>query len=194
MVERRLALLVGNVLGSILGIAILLGVAYGINQLAGNPACASLSLLCPPIPGAAELAPHVPDYLNIAGLKPAPDGTAVLRSGKLVAVDVDGSRLDDQLQRALPADLRAERPEEVGTIVWVKWWEENVGYYEDYLKRGEAYQGHCTVTVIDKASALILDTRIFDAAPPPATTTNLTEHTKVDVDEVVAYLKMLPAR
>ncbi len=194
MVASRLTLLVVNVVGSILGVAILLGVAYGLNQLAGNPACASLSFFCPAIPGAAELAPHVPEYVTIAGLKPAPDGTAVLRSGKVVALDVAGSRHDDRLQRALPAGLRAGRPEEVGTIVWVKWWEENVGYYEDYMKRGEAYQGHCTVTVIDKASALILDKRIFDAAPPPATTTKLTEHTKGDVDEVVAYLKMLSAR
>jgi hypothetical protein len=160
------------------------------------------------VPGSEKLNSHIDEYISIPGLnkpldsyffevqypiRPPADG---YMAGKIVAVDPQSKKLDDQLQRALPADLLAVEPDEVGTIVWAKWGEAHVGTYHaenGVTHKGEAYQGYCTVVVIDKEARLIVGGRAFQAPAPPETTTeNGDIHTQVDVAEVVAYLKSLP--
>ena len=139
--------------------------------------------------------PYVGEYVNGTGLTDASDLAVPYRVGKLVAIDPRGRGLDGRLQNALPADLRAAGPDEVGTIVWVTWGYHQVGTYKDAVserERGKAFQGYCEITVIDRAAALIVERRTFDAPAPPSTSTAAGDvHTEVDVDTVVRYLVAL---
>ncbi len=148
-------------------------------------------------PGRAELGPFVDEYISDTGLMDVSDLNDLYRVGKLVAVDPNNHRLDSRLQKALPADLRAARDDEVGTIVWVTWGEKVVGTYKEAGKyaptQGVALQGYCEITVIDRAAAVIVERRTFLAPTPPSTTTSKSNvHTKVDVNDIVRYLADLP--
>jgi len=138
----------------------------------------------------------VDEYVNDATLTDASDLASPYRVGRLVAVDPKGEGVDERLQNALPADLRAADDEEVGTIVWISCGESPVGVYEDVdsnQERGRAYQGFCDVAVIDRAASLIVARRTFDASEPPSTTTSRGDvHTVVDVEDVVRFLVGLP--
>jgi hypothetical protein len=141
---------------------------------------------------ASPFEPYLDEYVNDTGLTDAADLAGPYRVGKLVAVDPRGHRLDERLQNALPADLRAAGPDEVGTIVWVSWGDHLVGTYKDVgseRERGKAYQGYCEITVIDRAAALIVERRTFDAPAPPSTSTAAGDvRTEVDVNAVVRYI------
>jgi hypothetical protein len=141
---------------------------------------------------ASPFDPYLDEYVNGTGLTDASDLAGPYRVGKLVAVDPRGHRLDERLQNALPADLRAAGPDEVGTIVWVSWGGHLVGTYKDAVtgrERGKAYQGYCEITVIDRAAAVIVERRTFDAAAPPSTSTAAGDvRTEVDVNAVVRYI------
>jgi hypothetical protein len=148
-------------------------------------------------PGAAELDPHIEEYTSNTGLKDVSDETVPYRVGKLVAVDVRNHKLDRRLQKALPADLRAARHVEVGTVVWVSCGEDQVGIYRSYEgiggEQGRAYQGFCEITVIDRAAALIVEKQRFVADRPPSTTTRKGDiHTEVEVDRILQFLLGLP--
>jgi hypothetical protein len=53
-------------------------------------------------------------------LLPQPNGTPVRVKGKMVVVDVKEKKIDD-VHFSLPGDLRASKPEEVGTVVLLTW-------------------------------------------------------------------------
>ncbi len=141
---------------------------------------------------ASPFDPYLDEYVSDTGLTDGSDLAGPYRVGKLVAIDPRGRGLDGRLQDALPADLRAAGPDEVGTIVWVTWGYHQVGTYKDAVserERGKAFQGYCEITVIDRAAALIVERRTFDAPTPPSTSTAAGDvRTEVDVDAVVRYL------
>ena len=69
----------------------------------------------------------------------------------------------DGLHQELPAELRAEKPEEVGTVVWVFSGTERV---RDERTGGAVTVSVCEVVVFDVANSEILAQRRFRGAPP----------------------------
>jgi hypothetical protein len=173
-------------------------------------ACEHLSLLCPAPPGAQELAPFVDEYLGAAGPEiDAEEYTIGLnyeppltlppyRIGRIAAVNVVDRVIDGELTRALPAELVATRPADVGTVIWVRWGETHEGTYHDEGTQqvsGEAYRGYCAVVVIDLAAGEIVGRAYYAAPSPPTTTTGSGDvHTEVDVELVANWIKTLPVR
>lgn len=171
-------------------------------------ACEHLGI-CPPAPGEQELAPFIDDYLGAAGVEIdaqdyvggvgylAPPGNPY-RIGRVAVVDVDERRIDPKLTRALPLDIVATLPEEVATVIWLRWGETREGEYHANgggPVTGRAYRGYCDLVVIDVAAGLIVGTREFLAISPPTTTTASGDiHTEVDVESVANWVKALPVR
>jgi hypothetical protein len=56
-------------------------------------------------------------YTHMTSVDAGPDGGYI--RGKAVAVDIDGPTIDS-LTNDLPGEIRASRPEEVQTVIWVK--------------------------------------------------------------------------
>jgi len=72
--------------------------------------------------------------------------------GKIVTVEIDSRRVDS-LFLHLPEELRAVRPEEVETIVWLKWHQQEIATYTDGSR---AFKHICDVTVIDRSRGVIV--------------------------------------
>ena len=77
--------------------------------------------------------------------------------GKVVLVDRNKRELDG-LHRAIPAAMRAENINEIGTVVWLEW---------DYkwVRGGRAPV--CKVSVIDRARNVVVGEETFEGQPPP---------------------------
>jgi hypothetical protein len=171
-------------------------------------ACQNLSLFCPPAPGAQELGPFVNDYMAAAGsdtdaeeytlfLKSEkPLTVAPYRVGLIAAVNVADHAIDGLLTLALPSEIVATRPADVGTVIWVRWGETHEGTYHDEGTRrvsGEAYRGYCAIVVIDLAAGEIVGQAFYEAVSPPTTTTGSGDvHTQVNVESVANWVKTLP--
>lgn len=106
----------------------------------------------------------------------------------------------------LPRKLRASTPDEVGTVVWLRWGAEAEGeYMEDQFLRGPkrpergpvpAYRITCEVTVIDKAKSTIVGTKDFRGGRPPK---KIPAYDQAGwgsrpTREIVGYIKSLPRR
>jgi hypothetical protein len=130
----------------------------------------------------AEADAQDPDYV-------APDPPTV--AGKLVIVNRDKKEIDD-LFVDLPDGLRAENPEEVGTVVWVSFARVAVGTYTD---GATGYAHSCTVHVIDKAGWTVTAIRRFQGSAPPSFKKHSgdAEGSKPD-SAVIEYLKNLPRK
>ena len=102
------------------------------------------------------------------------------------AKDIDGVWYD------LPDNLRAAKPEEVGTVVWVTWGKDQVDTYEN---GAPAYVQTCKVTVIDKQTQTVLwDSQQFRGDEPPMEIDfSASEGSgSKPTEQVVDYLKGLP--
>ena len=140
---------------------------------------------------AAPFKPHVAEYLAV------PDGPAApapLR-GKMVVVDKKTQDIDWDVFFGLPDALRASRPEEVGTIVWLEYGrEQGQGVYIDGKDRRPSFCQTCEVTVIDRAGRAVIGAALVHGGPPPE---RIQEGDKEGVGprptaEVIDYLKGLP--
>ncbi|MGQ9683517.1 MAG: hypothetical protein ACUVX9_13330, partial [Anaerolineae bacterium] len=100
-------------LGDLLGLAFLAFIAV-IATLNGVRSCRAGHRMDPlQVPA---LQAHVAEYVNIPGLNASP--VAGPLNGKAVVVDTVNKTLHP-LQRGLPAGRAAQRPEDVGIVVWV---------------------------------------------------------------------------
>jgi len=84
-------------------------------------------------------------------------------SGKVVVVDRTG-RLIDSAFLELPDELRASRPEEVGTVVWLDWGKQ---YRWRYSNGAAAYTHAVRVSVIDLIDKKLIDSRFLYGSLPP---------------------------
>lgn len=81
--------------------------------------------------------PHIESYVNIPNLKHAPQQRYI--RGRIIPVDPDRKRIHLAALRLLPNDLRAQSPDEVGTIMWVR------SDYRDY-----------TIALIDRSTSTVV--------------------------------------
>jgi hypothetical protein len=105
---------------------------------------------------AAPFAPHLHEYLQ-APQRPAPGQAAPRVKGGFLLMDLDRKGVDG-LHESLPGHLRAKGPEEVATVVWLRWVVQTAG-------RGR-YRWVCRATVIDRADNLIVGEETFTGPPP----------------------------
>jgi hypothetical protein len=83
-------------------------------------------------------------------------------NGKVLPVEASSKSIDGILFQ-FPPELLPQVPEDVGTIVWLESWTEQVGKYTT----GEpAIALLCKVTVIDKAENAVVATKVFVGHPP----------------------------
>jgi hypothetical protein len=85
------------------------------------------------------------------------------RHGKVMPIVLPGKGIDNILL-SFPDVLRPANPDEVGTIVWLQWGKETIGFYTDHT---EAFVITCHVTVIDKSKNIIIEERDFVGSDPP---------------------------
>lgn len=125
--------------------------------------------------------------------------------GKTVAVLVDPTlnslpEVFDQLQRALPADLQAHRPEDVGTAIRLQRSQRSVGYcvYKDGPKAGQragdAYRQCYRLSIIDVSIQAVIHQQDFCGGDPPPTVEAGPCAGSDPFPEVVAYILTLPRK
>jgi hypothetical protein len=68
---------------------------------------------------ASPFSPHLGDYLR-SPERLAPGRDRPLVKGAYLPINLN-RRVVDELYLSLPASMRAERPEEVATVVWMRW-------------------------------------------------------------------------
>ncbi|MEW6360374.1 MAG: hypothetical protein AB1696_28840 [Planctomycetota bacterium] len=171
-------------------------VASGTTVLVWALACLLVGVLR--IPTIRLFAPHIRAYARPVALKrpisanPYIRGRAIVideqystyKAGPLESADENGickvpaDRISE-MHWLLPSSLRANRPDEVGTIVLLAWEASHEGYY-DYAKNHprfpqspiaqpnlpKGYAQQCKVTVIDATIPSIICTRTFTTNPP----------------------------
>jgi hypothetical protein len=114
---------------------------------------------------------HLQEYLAAASAtNPNADVPLAgqLLQGKLIPVDMKEKTIDPVFFD-LSSDLKPEKPEEIGAIAAMWWEEEQIGTYGG---KGGAYQEHCTVTVLDKSTGMLLAEKSFTGPMPPSTSQN----------------------
>ena len=139
--------------------------------------------------GLIQRAPFEGRLTEFASIHPRSGGSSSGVRGKLVVIDKATGQLDPVWGK-IPDNMRAANPADVGTVVWLSWSESLVGRY----KGGQpAYRSDVKVTVIDRASSTVLDTKTFSNEPPGTITAGGGGGAsgKRPEDEVVNYLRTL---
>ena len=133
---------------------------------------------------------HIKEYTSSSFVQEGGGQAYVI--GKVLPVDKTGNMVDRSVFFALPGGLKASRPQDVGTIVWLEWGTTQVG---TYTGGGNAYVRTCEVTVIDKSRQAIVGTADFTGSDPVSGKTGSgDEYGDAPVQKVVDYLVKLPRR
>jgi hypothetical protein len=110
---------------------------------------------------------HLGDYLNISPIESQdvayPNLAYIV--GKIVIVDLNEKKLSGINGNSALDSIRANKPEEVGTIIWIEAGSKGVGQYTD---GAYALQDYYTVTIIDKSANMILAKKVIEGPPPPS--------------------------
>lgn len=133
--------------------------------------------------------PHLAEYLAPAG--PVEAGPA---RGKMIVLNKATGDVDWDVYFALPDGLRAGRPEEVGTVVWLEYGREQDPRFSYGDKHLPAFRQTCTVRVIDQGDRHVIANAVERGGDPPS---EIDENAQEGVGpkptaEVVNYLKALP--
>jgi hypothetical protein len=108
----------------------------------------------------AAFKPHIREYLRPPQPLPTGEHRPVSR-GEFLPVDLD-RQVVDELYLYLPEPMRAVRPEEVNTVVWVRRGERSLG-----VKRGALrFQKVWHVTAIDHPSGRLIAESDFEGPLP----------------------------
>jgi len=89
----------------------------------------------------------------------------------------------------LPEELRARTPEEVRTVIALKWASIEVG---EYGRGIPAIQIVCSVIIVDQANRRIVENKYFRGSSPPSWTSTGTHVGDSPKPQVVRYLTELP--
>jgi hypothetical protein len=111
--------------------------------------------------------------------------------GKVVAVEKteDGPRIG-KVHVSLPAAMRAETPEEVGTVVLVVWKNTYQGKYGN--TKAEAFRVDADVKFIDKAEKSLMGLAEFQGGPPPKTQPRQGHgYGAKPIDKIVNYVEVM---
>jgi len=134
----------------------------------------------------AAHAPHMKDYLQTPVAEGGPKPTL---KGKIVVVNTDDKNVDS-VHFSLPTKLQADKPEEVGAIVLIRWSRKQVA---SYTNGKPAYMHFASVAVIDKASRRLIESREFQGSRPPERISGRQSEGSGSkpTDEVVNFIKGL---
>ncbi len=131
---------------------------------------------------------HIDEYLAIN--KEQTDQSVYVK-GKMVVISKQEKEVDDEVYPALPNELRADSPAEVGTVVILKWGAQVRGVYTG--GNASALWHTCEVTVIDRSLSAIVGRQDFRGGDPPVSTTGRGDiYGTKPIQEIVAYLTALP--
>jgi hypothetical protein len=119
--------------------------------------------------------------------------------GKIVAIDQGQSFKEVNadglsfIQQQLPKDVRADNPDEVGTVLLLDWERRKTGTYGTAKITGYAYRVHCQLFLIDATHKTLLAKRTFDGDPPPgAVPSGEDGYGGFPTQSILAYLRTLP--
>jgi hypothetical protein len=133
---------------------------------------------------------HLSEYTSLAIQPDDPgDEKGIIIRRKVVAIDREKNEIDS-LQYLLPDDLRADRPEEVRTVLWLEAGKREVGVYP---RGGKAYQRYTDVKVIDlnQPPKLLIRKRIYGGNPPErGSSSNL--YGSPPYQEIIDFLRSTP--
>lgn len=138
---------------------------------------------------------RVSEYATVPGLKNRTKSnrypTKPYIKGKIILIDKSHNKISN-IYYELPEELRATKPEEVGTIVWLKCGRDKVGSYTD----GEdATVITCQVTVIDKSIPIIVNkTKFKGSEPPQVKERGVSGSGEMPTKDIVDYLRSLPQK
>jgi hypothetical protein len=139
---------------------------------------------------ASRFQEHIKDYLAITGEQP--EQGEYLR-GKVIVINARDKEVDSDVFFELPSALQAPTPEEVGTIVVLKWSSTMVGMYvSDRGNEGVASVQTCEALVIDKSIPAIVGRRRFEGGSPPLYYTGGSRDGPKPIQAVVDYITSLP--
>jgi hypothetical protein len=110
--------------------------------------------------------------------------------GKVITIDTRSNSFD-YILFLLNKDVRATKPEEVGTVVGTNCFEFEVGHY---IGRGGAYRYNCDIYIVDKEKKFIIDKKTFLGSEPPFSTSGTSEHGAKPISEMVDYIDNLPRK
>jgi hypothetical protein len=124
--------------------------------------------------------------------QPEKEFTSKKPIGKCVTVDMEKNEVDS-IYFDLPDELRAETPDQVGTIVQLNWGKQQVNEYEGGKP---AYKQRCDVLVVDRATMSAVAAETFWGSDPPSQIKSSQSEGSGDkpTDQVVNFLKGLPRR
>jgi len=170
---------------AVLAIVIIVGIVVGITESRKKSAAI------------APFQAHLSEYITISGLtsEPSPEGQYIRGPyirGKAIIMDTKDNKIDDIFFN-LPDDLVAATPEEVGTVVWLKWANVLVGHYTPSGASG--YKRTCEVTLIDMLEKAVINKKTFTGSSPPSSKTSGGDaYGSKPTGDVIDYLKSLPRR
>jgi hypothetical protein len=140
---------------------------------------------------AAPFKSHVNEYISITGLKTASPSERPYLRGKVITVDITDNKID-YLYLDLPESLVPKTPEEVSTVIWLKWKKVSVGHYTD---GATGYRIDGEVTIIDMTNLVKFDAKTLHGSDPPSTKSGSGDREGFKpTDEIVDYLKSLPRK
>jgi hypothetical protein len=138
------------------------------------------------------VAPFVARLAEFTPQAPEPDLQPPYRRGKVIPINVAARKGVDGILLDFPEALRPNAPDDVGTIVWLKWGEQAFGKYSDGML---ATVITCRVTVIDKSKNTIIAEQDFVGGPPPQKRQHLEPCTGASpAGEIIGWLANMPAR
>jgi hypothetical protein len=173
--------------GQVIGWSIVAVIALGIGGFFGVRSYQRAQTVKP---FKAQLADYLKDAKAGAG-----GGLANKIGNKLITVDL-GDKEIDYIYFDLPEDRRATKPEEVDSVVQLKWDKKIKGYYaapgsNDTSKPG--YWQTCDVMVVDRQSGEVQAASSFRGSDPPEKSSSSASGSK-PTDQVVTWLKGLPRK
>jgi hypothetical protein len=160
-----------------LGVLLVVGAGVGIHQLIQMQTVAPFEQ-------------HLAEYTAQPSV---PDGgfPTTYVKGKVVPVEFhNGKQKIDYIYFDLPAELKAEKPEDVKTVVWLEYDEDKIDEFDD---GAAAYVWTVKVSVIDKERGRMVGQQDFRGGDPPMTKTySGAAYGPRPNKEVVDYLMSLP--
>lgn len=169
------------VLALIAAIGILAGALSGYQTLMATPTIPFQSHIDEYLALGLSSNTHPPEYASPNPIR-----------GKIVTVDVNSKSIDPLFLK-LPENLKAKRPDEVGTVVFL-----TRGTYliRSYTDGSNDFASTCDVTVVDMSSGAIIATNHFIGKSPPLN--NFSGGSREDTvgpapdDQILEFLENIP--
>jgi hypothetical protein len=138
--------------------------------------------------------PHVATYLDAEITDDLQEAPTI--RGRLLTIDLDKREVDYWTFPKLSDELRASRPEEVGTLALIQYGKQQVGYYENvetHEKTGEAYRSFARVWLVDWTTKRRIAEKVFVGSNPAAQLNRDGDYASMQpMFQVVEYLEALP--